>query len=813
MDWRTRLDSLRLDVRYSLRTLRQHRGTTIVACLSLAIGIGATTAAFSVYDALVLRPLPVPEPHRLSLIATRNAGTLRSMSHPSFLYLRDRASAVAGLAAFRSTPVTLGINGTTERVTALLVSGNYFDVLGVSMARGTAIRPEDDVTPRSGGARGLVGVLSHAVWRQRFNLDPGVIGQTVRVNDQAVTIVGVAPAPFNGTVTGSMPGVYLPMMFAPHVFDGPWLENPRNLWLRLIARMKPSVPAAQAQTEMTRVFRQFFQDVVVAVADTELTRRRAREAAIVLEPGGSGLLELGDTAQPTATALIGLAALVLITACVNVAGLTIARTERRRRDTAISLALGAGQARIWVRYLTESLAVAAAGIGLGLLFASWMSVVLARTVTLTGTLDLRLDVRVLGIAIGSGVLAALAIGVLTGWSQSRVVILRSLKGEDARGGLRLRKVLIAGQLAFSAAVLVVAVLLTQTLAALQRVDVGFAREHVMVASIAPVDRSAERRGAFYARVLDDIRRIPGVQSAALAGNAPLEVNTGWTIKIPRPGGHAPEPVEASVMRVSPDYFETMAIPLRRGRAFEARDLGSLSNPVIVNENFARAYLAGADPIGFRFQGNGTMTFEIVGVVRDSAAFSLRDLDNHMIYVPGTEGVLHVRSAIAPGVLQAAIEDVVRRVDPHVPVFDVRTIEQLLDRFLLRERTLSLLSSLFGLLALALVAVGVYGLIANSVTRRTKELGIRIALGARAAEVVRLILRDAVSLLAIGALAGIPLAIASGRVIRTLLFGVDPLAWSSLTVALALLALIGGIAAWIPARRAARVDPLVALKAE
>jgi predicted permease len=362
-------------------------------------------------------------------------------------------------------------------------------------------------------------------------------------------------------------------------------------------------------------------------------------------------------------------------------------------------------------------------------------------------------------------------------------------------------------------VLVAAALFTRTLTTLRMVDVGFEQEKIVIASIAPAGYSPERRRAFYERLLDDVRNMPGVLSAALAGNEPLNVHTGWSIRVRRSAGSEPEQASASIMFVSPDYFKTMGIALLRGRDFEAHDIGDASNPVIVNENFVRTYLAGADAIGSQIIGNGNMTFQIVGVVRDSAASSLRDLDQQMMYVPGGEGVLHVRGAIPPAVMQAAIEEAVHRIDADVPVFNVRTIEQVLDRFLIRERMLALLSSTFGLLALVLVAVGLYGVVSNTVSRRTKELGIRLALGAGPRRIVRLILREAALLLALGSLAGIPLVLAIGRVIRSLLFGVQPLDSMSLGAAIALLTIVAGIAAWLPARRAAHVDPLVALKAE
>jgi predicted permease len=816
MRWRTRLESLALETKYSLRTLSKSRAFTVIACLSLAIGIGATTAAFSVWDAVLLRSLGVREPDTLVLLTTRNAGSLRAMSHPSFTYLQERSSALEGLAAFRATPMNISATERTERVTGMLVSGNYFDVLGVRMALGAPIRPDDDRTPRTGGPRGPVAVLGYNFWRRRMSADPAIVGRVIRVNGQSVTVVGIAAPGFNGTTIGSIPAVYVPMMFSPHAFqfEGAWLENPRNLWLRTIGRVRRDVSLEQAQAELTLSFRRFHEDIVVPAANnSEPARRRAREASIVLVPGHAGLLELGDTVRPTVFALVGLGALVMLTACVNVAGLMVARAERLHRDTAICLALGASRLRLCSRTLTESLILGAAGIGLGVLLAAWIREVLAQVVAVNSALDLRMDRRVLGVALTSGLCATAIIGALTAWTQTRLGIVRALKGEDLSARLLLRKGLVVGQLAFSVVVLAVAALFTQTAAMLRSVDVGFDDQNIVVASLAPAGFSAERRRAFYARVLEDVRSLPGVVSAALASNEPLGVNTGWSIRARRSPGGELENGSASVMFVSPDYFRTMGIPLLRGRDFDPRDTGEASSPVIVNENFVRTYLTGVDPIGAQITGNGNMTFEIVGVVRDSAAFSLRDLDQQLMYVPGREGVLHVRSALPSPLLQAAIEDAIRRIDAEVPVFNVRTIEQVLDRFLVRERTLALLSSMFGLLALGLVAVGLYGVVANTVSRRTRELGIRLALGAGRARIVGLILREAAVLVVLGSAAGVPLVLVAGRLIAALLFGVQPLDALSLGAAIALLIAVAGMAAWLPARRAARVDPLLALRAE
>ncbi len=380
--------------------------------------------------------------------------------------------------------------------------------------------------------------------------------------------------------------------------------------------------------------------------------------------------------------------------------------------------------------------------------------------------------------------------------------------------LRFRKGLIVVQLALSVVVLVVAALFGQTLNKLRSVDPGFEPERVLIASMATEGYSAAQRKAFYARLLETVQSIPGVVSAALAADEPLGVNTGWNITVRRDPSEPPRQVGASVSSISPGYFKTMGVPLTRGREFEDRDEASAIGPVVVNENFVRAYLPpDEDPIGRSITGNGNMTFQIIGVVKDSASTGLRDLDQHMLYVPGGRGVLHVRSAVPPGSLAASIQAAVRRLDPNVPVFNVRTIAEQIDRSMGSERTFAMLSSTFGFLALVLSAVGLYGLMANAVSRRTRELGIRLALGADPRRIVRLVLGEAGLLVALGIVGGLVGAFFTGRAIRGLLFGVQPGDWPSITGALAVLMIVAGISAWVPARRASRLDPMIALRSE
>lgn len=809
-----RPDVLALDIRYAIRRLLQNPGFTLVACVSLAIGIGANTAAFSVLYAVLLRPLPVRDPSSLAVVGTRNTGFQYSTSYPVYTHLRDHATSVDGVIAFRAQPLNLTAGHTTERLTGMVVSGNYFSVLGVVMARGSAIEPADDEVPSSGGGRGLVAVLSHAYWTDRFARDPAVIGSSVRVNGHPFTVIGIAPADFHGTRTGSIPAVWVPMMFAPAIYDFPnWLSNPRNNWLRIIVRVKPHVTMAQAEAELTTVFQRLSRDTILPLATTESARQRAVNGVIALEPGHAGLLEMGNTVRPTLYALMALVSLVLLIACVNVANLMVARAERGHRSTAISIALGATRGRVWSQHLIESTVLGAAGVVLGLAVAVWMRGLLLQIIPPNQQLEVILDGRVLVACVATAFFIVVALAALTARQSVKLGVTRALKGEDLVARLWLRKALIVGQFALSIIVLVAAVLFARTLRNLRVVDPGFETARVLIASIATDGYTADQLNAFYANLLDDVSRLPGVVSAALANDAPLNVNTGWNIEV-RPHTTAPpRQAGASVAFVSVGYFKTMGIPLRRGRDFDARDQGSSPRRIIVNENFVRSYISAADPVGAQVVGNGGMTFEIIGVVKDSASIGLRDLDQHMIYVMGGRGVLHVRTAVPPATLVSSIEGVMRRLDPNVPVYNIRTVEQQVEGSIVRERTFAALSSTFGVLALALSAVGLYGVMANAVSRRTKELGIRLALGARPKGIVDLVLREAGVLIALGVAAGLPCAWLVSRSMRNLLFGIEPSDWTSVAIAVGVLAVVTMCAALVPATRAARLDPLIALRSE
>jgi predicted permease len=519
-----------MDFKYALRRLARSPGFLVAACVSLALGIGANTAAFSVLYGVLIRSMPVKDPASLAVVGMRGTGLQYSMSYPAYTYLRDHAAGIDGLIAFRAQVLNVSAGGETERVSSMLVSGDYFDVLGVRMAMGSPIQPQDDEVPGSGGRRGLVGLVSHRYWQRQLNGNAAVLGSGIRVNGYPVTVIGVLPPDFHGTRIGSLPDVFLPMMFAPHVFTGPaWMTSPQNNWLRLIARTKTGANLAQTEAAMNVAFRRFNEDVVAPNITDDAARRRAVERRIGLEPGQSGLLEIQGNLKPTLFALMGLVCLVLLIACVNVANLMVARAERAHRQIAIAIALGATRLRFWRQSLIESAIIGAGGVGLGLVLAVWMRALLLHLLPARQEFDISMDVSVFGAAMAVGLVTTIVLAFVTERRAVHVAVIGALKGDDLAARLWLRKGLIVAQLALSMLVLVAASLFTRTLANVGAVDPGFDRERVLIASTATDGYTNERANAFYAGFLQRVRDLPGVTSAAFAGSEPMSVHTGWTV--------------------------------------------------------------------------------------------------------------------------------------------------------------------------------------------------------------------------------------------------------------------------------------------
>ena len=816
------MEGMARNLKFAWRALVAKPSFSLTVVLTLALGIGANTAIFSILHALVLRNLPVAEPDRL-VVVSRNQ---LSLPYPLFRHFQDRATTLDGVLAFRTAPWRFSSGGSTERITGVLVSGSYFSVLGVPAAIGTTIRPEDDVTAGSGGERGPVAVLSYGFWQSRFAGRTSAIGESIVLNGRPFTIAGVAPPGFSGTEVGPTPDVFAPMtmqsVLLPGVGDSA-LAQPRNNWLRVIGRLKKDVDVRQAELELTSLLKPYNEEIVKdPVVDRfgPNWRRNLLSQQISLLPGGAGISGLRTRYSKPLSVLMAVMALVLLIACANIANLSLGRAAARRREIAIRLGLGASRGRIVSQVLTESLLLATAGGAAGLVVARLARDLLLTYLPVDQGLSASLNGSVLLFTLGVTVAAAVLFGLAPAFQSARVDVAPVLKGGESFGAGRaqLRKALVVFQISVSLVVIIGAVLFLRSLYGLLSMDAGFARANVLVAAI---DVPASPREDVYGRLLAELQRLPGVTSAALADSAPLGTNIGWNIYIPGYVAKSNEPTTSPwVSLVSPGYFKTLTVPLLLGRDFDDRDLNANRKVMIVNETFARHYFGDDNPIGRRVGlAEGVYDIEIVGIVKDVKYTGLREGPIRMVYVPHRSGpwdssiTVHLRTTGDPLSLASALRQKVSELMPQAPVSNIRTVEDEVGRSLLRERLVATITTLFGALALVLAAIGLYGVLSYGVTQRTRELGIRIAIGATTDRILWLVLREAAWVLGLGLTVGLGSAWLLGRVVSSLLFGVEPTDGASTAIAIAALASTSVLAAWLPARRAAKVDPLCALRYE
>jgi predicted permease len=819
---RPRMESFRQEFTHAVRSLVKSPTFTIMVVATLTLGIGANTAIFSILHALVLRSLPVADPDRL-FVVTRNQGTQVSQQYPLFRHYQTHSTTLEGLVAFRSTQSRFTSADRTERIRSVLVSGSYFRVLGIRPALGTLIEDEDDTIPGSGGPRGPVAVLSHGFWTQQYGAQPSAIGRSIVLNSRPLTIVGVAPPGFAGTEVGQPPDVFVPMMMVETLMGpGSSLTQLRSNWLRIIGRVKEGVDVRQAELELTSLLLAYNQEILrdpaVQKFDANYRRNLTQQRASLM-PGRGGISGLRQRYSQPLAVLMTVMALVLLVACANVANLTLSRAAARRHELAIRLGLGASRARLIAQLLMESLLLAAGGAIAGLVLARVLRDVLLTYLPQEQLLSAPLDVSVLLFTLMLSAGAALLFGLLPAFQSTKVDVAPVLRDGGAGKSARVpfRKGLVVFQVSLSLVVVLGALLFVRSLQGLMSIDTGFARQNILVAS---VDLSAERTQEVYLRLLDEVRRVPGVLAAGVADSGPLGTGTGWNIYIPGYVPKANEPRSSPwVGFVSPDYFKTMMVPVLMGRDFDARDLRA-TGPLkfIVNETFARHYFGAENPVG-RMVGldRDISDIEIVGVVKDTKYTGLREEPIRMVYVPyrpgrsGAQFAIHLRTAGDPLALAPALRQTVKELDRNGPVYNIRTAEEEVGRSLLRERLVATVTTLFGMLALLLAAIGLYGVLSYGVAQRTREFGIRMAIGAGAHSIVALVMREAVWLVGSGIAVGLVAAWALGRIENSLLYGVQPTDPMSAVIALAVLAAAGALAAWVPARRASRIDPIKALR--
>jgi predicted permease len=825
--WAVRsIETLFQDLRYGARMLLKNKGFTVVTILSLALGIGANTAIFSLIDAVLLKALSIERPEQLYFISSagvRSDGN--APPYPCYERFRDGNRSFIGLAAFSTINPKLKIDGQLEEVRGQHVSGNYFSLLGVPALLGRTLTPADDSVLGQGGPDGVVAVISYNYWTRRFGQRPEVIGKTVQLGDQSVTIIGVTPPGFYGLLPGTEMNISLPITVA----GAGLLQDKTSTWYRAVGRLRPGVPVEHARAELDTILQAYKEELPLS-AET----RRDRFARIELPPASKGLDTLRRQFSRPLQALMAIVALVLLIACANVANLLLARATARRKEFAVRLALGASRLRLLRQLLTESLLLVSLGGLLGLLVARWGSAFLVSFFA-TGRgwifVNLSLDYRVLLFTAGVALLTGLVFGLAPALQATRIDPNPGLKDSsststDARS--RFGKTLVVAQVALSFLLLVGAGLFMRTLHNLKQVDAGFQRDGVLTMRVSPVETiyQGARLTNLWKDVLVRIERLPGVRFASLSTLSPLDGGgRGVSVTVPGFTISTERDKDIGLNQVSPGYFQTFGIAVAQGRSFTDNDHEGAPKVALLNETAARFYFGDRSPLGAQISFNdrpnvARVLYQVVGVVKDARYQNLREPDWRRVYLPATQSLdrlgwlrLAVRAEGRPADLANAVSNELRAAGADILLSDIATLSAQVDQSLLQERLVATLALFFGLLALLLACLGLYGVLSYDVARRTNEIGIRMALGANARQVAQLVLRETLGWVVFGVTLGLGAALATMRWVESLLFGLKP--HDPLTIGLAALVLlvVAAVAGYLPARRAARIDPLVALRHE
>ena len=833
------------DLRYAVRTLVHNPGFTLVAVGSLALAIGGSMAVFTLLNAVVFRSLPVHEPDRVfqALRATRNE-TVGRLAWPAIqraqkeLAGHAEIAAVSNIAGMQVEPEGRGA-GKAERGTVQLVSGEYFQLLGQRPQRGRLLIESDNVTI---GAH-PVAVISDPYWRRQLSASEAAVGSTLAINGTAFTVIGIAAPQFFGTtLTLRSPDVWIPLVMQPIVryaqnassHDGadtrkPWPPQETIEWLSAFVRVPRGTEPSTIAAALT-VQRQREAETLFSGGSFQNMRDIVRHERILLEPASRGLSAFRDNTSSSLFVLLAMMGVLLAIACGNVAGLLIARASAREREIAIRLSIGAGRMQLMRQMLTESLLLgAAAGVG-GVLLAFWSRNALLKMFAPAAnviTMDISFDARVLTFAVGVSLVTGVACGILPAVRGSRVSLADALKAQTrattgGRRSLFVGKALVTLQMAFCLLALVVAALFVRSMRLLTSMDVGYDREHVVTArlDVRSLGYTAEQRQALYERILERMRQIPGVTSASLSLNGPLagpETIGGFAIE-----GYMPaqgERLRTNEEVVTEDYFSTVGLRLLQGRLFGPQDRAPGNRNTIVNETIARRFFKNGDAIGKRWDWGspvGSGAFVIVGVVEDAKYVNLRTPPPNMVYQLAAAPLddvlsdLEIRTVASPTTMTATVRQVLAESEPRLPVLDVMPLSGRMAQRVSQDALIARLTSTFSATALFLACLGLYGTISYGINRRVPEIALRMALGADRRSVLRLILREALLLVILGATAGVPLAYFAGRSLRTMLYEIPPLDPISYGTGAIVLIAVSVLAAFLPARRASRIEPMVAL---